>query len=91
MRSLQTEATIDPTGQDLLTAVQDGDLPPPPIAMLLNLALDAVGEGRTTFSLPSEPAFDNGQGAIHGGVLATIADFAVSTAVMTVVPARHVS
>jgi uncharacterized protein (TIGR00369 family) len=73
-------------GLALLEGIRDGRFPPPPTAALLDLELDLVEEGHTVFGFRPAPRFDNGQGAVHGGILATVADFAVGTAAMTAAP-----
>lgn len=70
------------SGADLLRAIADGTLDPPPAATLLDLELLEVEEGRTTFGFVARPEIGNPLTA-HGGILAAIADFAVSTAVWT--------
>jgi uncharacterized protein (TIGR00369 family) len=73
-------------GRDFLEAIRSGALPPPPIAHLLGLALDAVEEGRVSFSLtPSEPHV-NPLGIVHGGVVATLLDSAMGCAVHSRLP-----
>jgi uncharacterized protein (TIGR00369 family) len=74
------------TGRELLEAIRDGALPPPPAAELLRLDLEVVGDGETVFGFDADPAFGN-PGAVHGGILAAIVDFAVTTAVWTQLPA----
>jgi uncharacterized protein (TIGR00369 family) len=69
-----------------LEAIRDGLAPPPPAATLLDLTLEEVGDGRTVFGFEPAERFLNGMGAVHGGILATVADFAVSTAAMTLAP-----
>ena len=76
-----------PTGAVLLDAIRSGALPPPPAAELLRVDLEHVGEGRTTFAFDADPAFGN-PGNVHGGILSAIADFGVTTAVWTLVPAE---
>lgn len=70
-----------PTVADYLRAVQAGRLPPPPSAALLGVEIADVGEGTASFSLRPRPELDNGAGAVHGGFLASLADFAAVSAV----------
>ena len=42
-----------------------------------------LGEGRCTMSIELKPEFDNTTGAIHGGILAMLADTAVACALGT--------
>ena len=74
------------TGRGILEAIRDGVLDPPPAAQLLRLQLEEVGEGRTVFTFRAEDSFAN-PNLVHGGVLAAIADFAVTTAIWTQAPA----
>lgn len=74
------------SGRALLDAIAAGGLPRPPAADLLDIELDAVGEGWTRFSFVAEERYANPL-AVHGGVLAAIADFAVTTAIVTQLPA----
>lgn len=75
-----------PNGRQLLEAIRDGRHPRPNTAALLGLRLVEVGDGHTVFEWTADERFDNGDGSAHGGVLATIADFAVATAVRTRIP-----
>src|SRR4051812_44711799 len=74
------------TGRDLLEGIRSGAFPPPPAAALVGLDLDEVGDGFTVFGFRPDLRFDNGMGAVNGGVLAVVADFAASTAAMTRLP-----
>lgn len=82
---MTTALQID-TGKDLLQAIADDVLPPPPAADLLGLDLEVVGDGETVFGFDARPEYGNPL-SVHGGVLSAIADFAVSTAVWTQLPA----
>lgn len=83
MTITETTAAVDkPAGLQLMEAIRDGHLPPPPAAQLLGLELEAVTVGVITFAFTADERFSNGV-TTHGGILATLADFALSTAVMT--------
>ena len=59
----------------------EGRVPAPPIAGLVGFTLLAVGDGRATFSLETDPArHGNPMGTVHGGVLCDLADAAMGTA-----------
>jgi uncharacterized protein (TIGR00369 family) len=75
------------TGLQILEGILDGRFSPPNTAMLLGMTLVEVDDGRTVFEFVSDERFDNGDGSVHGGILATVADFAVVTAIRTRVPA----
>jgi uncharacterized protein (TIGR00369 family) len=74
------------TGRVLLDAIRDGILEPPPAARLLRLDLESVGDGFTVFGFDAHETFANPT-LVHGGVLAAIVDFAVTTAIWTRTPA----
>ena len=75
------------SGLDYLRAIQTGELPPPPIAVLMNMDIAIIEEGRVVFT--SEPAeyHYNPIGSVHGGFAATLLDSALGCAVQTMLPA----
>jgi uncharacterized protein (TIGR00369 family) len=71
------------SGREYLESIKRGDAPPPPIAMLMDIDLVEVGEGRATFEgTPGEQHY-NPIGVVHGGYLATLLDSAMGCAVET--------
>ena len=71
------------SGREYLEAIKRRDLPPPPIALLMDIDLVEVGEGRATFEgTPGEQHY-NPIGMVHGGYLATMLDSAMGCAVET--------
>lgn len=78
------EPVVDdkPGGLLLMEAIRDGLLDPPPAALVLGLEIDDVREGEITFVFNGNEMFSNGT-STHGGILAAVADFAASTAVLT--------
>jgi uncharacterized protein (TIGR00369 family) len=74
------------SGLEFITAIARGELPPPPIAKLLDMDIVEASEGRAVFSLePAEWMF-NPIGSIHGGIAATLLDSCMGCAVQTVLP-----
>lgn len=57
------------------------------IAGLLDMSVDELEVGRAVFGLTPRRAFANPLGTVHGGVLATLLDSAMSCAVHTTLPA----
>lgn len=82
-----TTNTIPETGRSVLDLIRAGQLPPPAAADLLGIDLEHVGAGETSFGFDARREFGNPD-AVHGGILAAIADFAVTTAIWTAVPAE---
>jgi uncharacterized protein (TIGR00369 family) len=75
------------SGLEYLRAIQSGELPPPPIAVLLGIAPVEVEEGRVVFTaLPAEYHY-NPIGIVHGGLAATLLDSALGCAVHSTLPA----
>jgi uncharacterized protein (TIGR00369 family) len=75
------------SGLDYLRAIQNGDVPAPPIVLLLDMSIEEVEPGRAVFELvPAEYHF-NPIGMVHGGVLTTLLDSAMGCAVHAMLPA----
>jgi uncharacterized protein (TIGR00369 family) len=51
-----------------------------PIGELVGIRFDAVDEGRAVFSLAAGPQHANPMGTLHGGIVCTLADFAMGMA-----------
>lgn len=68
-------------GIDVLRAIEDGDIPPPPVAQLLGLEIDQVSEGLVTFAFEPAEYHYNPLGSVHGGILTTVLDSAMGCAV----------
>lgn len=69
------------TGLEFLTAVMDGTLPRPPIAVTLGFNLVEVAEGRAVFAGEPGEYLYNPIGSVHGGYALTLLDSAMSCAV----------
>jgi uncharacterized protein (TIGR00369 family) len=73
-------------GIDYVRAVQSGELPPPPIAVVMNLSIAELDEGRAVFiGEPGEEHY-NPIGVVHGGYASTILDSALGCSVHTTCP-----
>jgi uncharacterized protein (TIGR00369 family) len=81
------EAGAAMAGLDYMRAIASGELPPPPIAVLLNMAPVELEAGRAVFEgKPGEEHY-NPIGVVHGGYAATLLDSALGCAVQTTLPA----
>ena len=70
-------------GLDYVRAVQSGELPPPPIAVVMNYRTAEVEEGRAVFIGEPDEEHYNPIGVVHGGYASTILDSALGCAVHT--------
>ena len=61
-------------GIDYLKAIASGEIPPPPIAVLLGFELEEVDEGRAVFAVTPSEFHYNPIGVVHGGLAATLLD-----------------
>ncbi|MBK7896835.1 MAG: PaaI family thioesterase [Anaerolineaceae bacterium] len=75
------------SGAELFAAMINGSLPAPPIADTLGFSLTEVGEGTAVFEIDCSEFHYNPIGTVHGGVIATLLDSAMSCAVHTLLPA----
>lgn len=74
-------------GLDYVRAIQAGELPPAPIAVVMNYSIAELEEGRAVFvGEPGEEHY-NPIGVVHGGYASTILDSALGCAVHTTLPA----
>jgi uncharacterized protein (TIGR00369 family) len=84
----QLSATAGRTmaGLDLMRALRDGSVPPPPVIELVGISLTEVDEGRVVMCLTPAEYHYNPLGTMHGGILATLLDSAMACAVHTTLP-----
>jgi uncharacterized protein (TIGR00369 family) len=75
------------SGAELLAAMRDGVLPPPPIAATLGMDLVELHEGRVVFTLEPREWHYNQTGGAHGSVHAALLDSAMGCAVHSRLPA----
>lgn len=74
------------SGLAYIQAMIDGQVPPPPIAVLVGMALTEASEGRAVFTLTTAEWHYNPIGSVHGGIAATLLDSAMGCAIQTMLP-----
>ncbi|MBX6391763.1 MAG: PaaI family thioesterase [Frankia sp.] len=75
------------SGLEMLRAIADGTLPPPPIAMLFNFRPVAFEPGDVRFTVEPDESAYNPIGLVHGGLVCTLLDTVAACAVHTTLPA----
>ena len=81
-----TATGLSMAGVDYLQAIVAGELPPPPIAGLMEFDMVEAEVGLAVFTCrPDESAY-NPIGAIHGGVVCTLLDSVAGCALHTTLP-----
>ena len=75
------------TGLDYLQGMIDGEIPPPPIVGVMDMALVSVAPGTATFTCHPNESHYNPIGTVHGGFVCTALDSAAGCAVHTTLPA----
>src|ERR1700730_14130944 len=81
------EAGKDLSGLEYLRKIVAGELPPPPIGVLMNFRVTEIQEGRAVFGVTPAEYHYNPIGVVHGGVAATLLDSAMGCAVHSTLPA----
>src|SRR5687768_11943776 len=81
------EAGRGSSGLEFLQKIARGELPPPPIAALLNFTLIEIGEGHAVFGVVPAEYHYNPIGVVHGGLAATLLDSAMGCAIQSTLPA----
>jgi uncharacterized protein (TIGR00369 family) len=71
------------SGLEVMQLIAAGKLPPPPIAALLGMEVEEVGDGYATFTLEPDARMLNPIGSVHGGIAATLLDSCMGCAVHT--------
>ena len=75
------------TGMEYMRAIVSGQVPPPPIAVTMQLRPVEIEEGRAVFEGEPGEEHYNPIGVVHGGYAATLLDSALGCAVHTTLPA----
>jgi len=75
------------SGIDYLTAILDGELPPPPISQLMGFTAVSFSHGEAVFECEPTTAHFNPLGVVHGGLACTLLDTVLGCAAHTTLPA----
>lgn len=78
------------SGLELLQKAIDGEFPPPPIAMLMDIRLTEIAKGRAVFTGTPQEFHYNPLGTVHGGYGATLLDSAMGCAVHSTLAAGDI-
>ena len=71
------------SGFDYLKAIKEGRINPPPIAMLVGYKLVEVDIGYAVFELEPDEYHYNPFATVHGGIISTILDSAMTASVLS--------
>lgn len=74
------------SGLDFLAGMMRGEVPYPPLGVLLGFEIDVVEPGRVVFGLQPGEHHYNPNGVVHGGVAAALLDTVTGCAVTTLLP-----
>src|ERR1041385_8404847 len=85
---VETRRTM--TGPAYMQRVLRGELPPMPMAELIEFKLVEVSEGYAVLTIEPHERYYNGLGIVHGGVAATLLDSAMGCAINTMASAGRV-
>ena len=75
------------SGLEMLQALSTGELPPPPIMQLIDMAEFLADEGTVTVRLDPQEFHYNPLGSMHGGIISTLLDTACGCSVHSTLPA----
>jgi uncharacterized protein (TIGR00369 family) len=75
------------SGLEIMRAIADGELPPPPVAQLMGFSIVEAERGRAVFAVEPAEWMYNPIGSVHGGIGATLLDSCMGCAVHTTLEA----
>ena len=75
------------SGLEYVEAIRSGELPPPPIAVVMNMAMVELSDGMAVFEGEPGEEHYNPIGVVHGGYASTLLDSALGCAVHTTLDA----
>src|ERR1700742_4845551 len=74
-------------GIDYLKAMIAGELPPPPMATLMQFDLIEAEPGKVVLTCQPDESVHNPSGGVHGGLVCTLLDSAAGLAMHSTLPA----
>ncbi|MEW5785175.1 MAG: PaaI family thioesterase [Bacillota bacterium] len=74
------------SGFDYLCSIKEGKIKPPPAAELLGYRPSEIEIGRVVFELEPAEYHYNPFGSVHGGILSTLLDTAMTAAILSTLP-----
>lgn len=78
-----TAASRTMSGLDIMRAIAEGRLPPPPVGSLIGISGFRVEKGKAAVDFEPAEFHYNALGAVHGGVIATVIDIVLGSAVQS--------
>jgi uncharacterized protein (TIGR00369 family) len=78
-------------GLDALEMMQRGETPQANVTRWMDFTLEAVERGKVTFAMVPREDLYNMIGSVHGGIITTLMDTALGSAVQSVLPAGRVA
>jgi len=77
---------ISISGLDYLRSIREGRIKPPPVAMLIGYRLTEIDLGRAVFELEPAECHYNPFASVHGGIISTLLDTAMTAAILSTLP-----
>jgi len=78
-------------GLEALQMMQRGEIPTTNITRWMNFSLETVERGHVVFAMLPDEKLYNMIGSVHGGIITTLLDNALGSAVQSVLPAGRVA
>jgi len=79
------------SGLEMMCAIRDGILPPPPMARLIGIEMRVAEPGRIVMELDPHESLENTIGLLHGATAAALLDTAMGCAISTMLPSGQTS
>lgn len=79
------------SGLELLRLMAEGKVPPPPVGSLIGVSDFVAEKGRVSCAFDPEAFHYNALGTVHGGVIATVIDIIMGSAVHSTLKAGRAS
>jgi uncharacterized protein (TIGR00369 family) len=80
------DAIASISGLDYLKAIKESRINPPPVDYLVGFKICEVDNGYTAFELNPEEYHYNPFATVHGGILSTLLDTAMTSSVLSTLP-----